>query len=91
MSDRNIGEVVDQMLEKIPASAAGLRADLRCMMRDASYLAPELMGGLWDVLSVHLNHHVPFPPEEDWQWEVGAIMADKSVNEFKAMAESSYA
>ncbi len=44
---RDLGEVVDQMLEHVPEEEKTLRSNLGEIRRRVGYTAPELMQGMW--------------------------------------------
>ena len=81
---RNVTQVLACMLTKIPASETVLRAHLNTLVEQVKYLAPELQGDAWRVTANNLNTYMPYPPEEDWHFEVGAIFADEDLDIFRA-------
>lgn len=49
------------------------------------YKAPEQLDGeCWRSLSHLMNANLPWPPVDDWGWEVASIITTKSVDELKA-------
>lgn len=85
IGDRSIADVVGQILQKMPvAEQAEFRNELDDLARRFCYVAPELAGAMWVELGKLLTDRLPFPPQEEWQWEVGAVLANVPVEEFKA-------
>jgi hypothetical protein len=80
---RNIVEVIDQMILKIPSTEVNLIKGLNKIKNSANYTAPELMQGRWYQVSSALSQSFK-PPEEDWQFEVLSIFSTKSVGEIKS-------
>ena len=82
MIPRNCGEVINQMLEKIPTTELDLRSDLDWNREDASWKAPEETIQ-WQRTSETLMRHIPHPTK-DWQFEVLSIFSTMTVDEIKA-------
>lgn len=72
---RNLGEVIDRMLEVVPESAAELRLHLTWLRRDISYKAPEQMLLGWNSCKLILESCIG-PPETDWEKKIQRIFND---------------
>jgi hypothetical protein len=61
--------------------------DAECILDDLAssmdYAAPELWPHWFGELSRYINYIIPFPPQEEWQWEAVAELTDKTVDELK--------
>lgn len=75
---RDITEVIERMLEIIPANETELRADLAQVDHAACYLAPEVMGKAWaQGAQALLRRFGETAPVEGWGCEVVAIWRGK--------------
>ena len=79
---RNCCEVINQMLEKIPADKVEFIKDLEWNYEDASCKAPEETIQ-WDRTSRTLIKHMSEIPKEDWEIEVFSIFSMLSVEQIK--------
>ena len=80
---RNCCVVIRQMLEKVPSDKEDFIEALRWNLNDASYKAPEETLQ-WERTAETLQRYIPYPPTEDWQFEVLSIFMVKPVNELRA-------
>ncbi|MEE9529000.1 MAG: hypothetical protein V3V88_02990 [Dehalococcoidia bacterium] len=76
--DRNIGEVIDSMLEHIPEEHC-LRDGMARVMLNAQYCAPEDFQRLWVEAAEYMHSCFGEKPSEEWQWKVCEIFAAKKL------------
>lgn len=79
---RSLNTVITDMLKEIP-EGHGLRYELEDNLDSLHYAAPESIGRWWRIVAENVNESLNFPPKEDWEWNVAAILMDKSVPEIK--------
>lgn len=65
MSERDLIEVINRMVEVIPTDQEGLRSALERLRRNVLFTAPEAMSRRWDFGEQVLAFHMP--PIEDWE------------------------
>jgi len=82
---RNCCEVIQKMIEKVPADQTELIKDLQWNYDDASYKAPEEVIQWRRTLETLQKHMNPLP-EHDWEFEVLAIFIDDTVETVREMA-----
>jgi len=76
---RDLGKVIDSMLEIIPGSEEELISELKDVRGSYLYSAPELATTFWELAFEHLCEHV-FPNLDDktgWQEKVRRIWVDE--------------
>lgn len=74
---RNIGNIIDQMLEVIPESEGSFRAVLTKLAQDSCYKAPEQARDCFIELGQSLVLYMGFPPDCDWKQRVADIFEDR--------------
>lgn len=75
---RNFGQVINQMIEKIPDDKVDFINELKKNYEDASYKAPEDVSP-WNRTQLTLMKHIP-QPENDWEFEVISIFTNKPID-----------
>lgn len=75
---RNCCQVINQMIEKIPADREDFIKDLQWNYEDASYKAPEETLQ-WHRTQQTLMKHIAMPPKENWEFEVLSIFTTQPV------------
>jgi hypothetical protein len=85
MERRNCGEVIEQMIKKIPPDKKEFIEDLHWNYEDASYKAPEETLQ-WQRTMETLQDHIP-NPKEDWEYEVLSIFTTRSIDELKKITD----
>ena len=84
MANRNITEVIDQMLLEIPHSEFSLRQELEMVKANAAFAAPEMMRKYWEQGSIVLQHYLPHPSKlNEWQTKVANIWMNKETENEK--------
>lgn len=73
---REITEVIDKLLKEIPDSHAVV-STIQGIRDSALYSAPENMGLRWRQLCNALEFHFKYPPVEDYEKKILAIITDK--------------
>ncbi len=76
MTNRNVIEVIDRILECIPGHE-GWKANVQYIRRNACFRAPEMQHGTWIELVDVLTKNLPDPYEADtpeWCKKIGRIM-----------------
>lgn len=76
---RNIGTVIDKMLEVIPVSEKSFISALEDIMSSVRYSAPESMGLWWEELTLTINGFIPYDLDtcEPWEKRVAFILMNK--------------
>ena len=78
MKERDIVEIIDQIILKIPKTGyERLISRLSSFKSSALYSPPESMHYWWDTLSITLNSELNYPPITEWQKEVYKIITMK--------------
>lgn len=80
---RDITTVVNEMISKIPEEEDCLIAILKEIIKFAYYNAPENSSNDWDKIAYALDTSLPKPPTEAWQFEIGALFANMSVEQYR--------
>lgn len=75
---RDLGEVIDALLEVIPPGEVELRAELAKQRCDTRYRAPELAAEGWNRVSHILMDLVGDPAGCEWKQQVGLIFAGEA-------------
>ena len=78
MSERQIHDVIDEVLKVIPEGESVI-VDLDKLKHNASYSAPEEMGFCWRDFSLIIGDHLG-EPDVLWKKKVKAILADKPLD-----------
>ena len=86
--ERNVVDVIDQVLGIVPEAEKELRGRLEDLRRNAKYKAPEVMRDIWSGMGHLLNDSLPFPPKEEWQWKVAATFANQELEAYKGLVGS---
>lgn len=76
---RNIGEVIDKMMEKVPESEEELRSQMIRVKRAAGYTPPEMSTGPWNELASVCQRYLGEPPYEVGSWKEGVLKAFNGV------------
>ena len=83
MEFRNPYDVAIQMRNAIPEEKHAIRSVIEKFTSDF-FMAPEV---IFQLLSELVNKVIPFPPQEEWQWNVVCILMNNSrrnlENDFK--------
>ena len=74
MMPRDPINVIDQLLNHIPYKARALRTKLEQARTAATYLPPEYGEPAWKEVTDALAMFLCFPPADDWEKEIQAIM-----------------
>lgn len=77
MSNRQITDVITQILKVIPEDEKDLRADLNWLSYDSMYKAPEQELGQWIFLAQMLTDHIGAPKKGHWSGQVSDIVLNK--------------
>lgn len=82
---RDIVEVINQIIEKVPIDNIEFRKRLQWVMEDSYYKAPELMWISWERLQEAIIEFIPPEkrPKEDWECEILSIFSTIPVNDIK--------
>jgi hypothetical protein len=78
---RDLSDVVNKMLEKIPERKIDLIHEFDRLLNDMRYVAPERMHEVWHEVSYILGYEIPHEPREQWEIDVVNIFADKNQEE----------
>lgn len=70
---RNIGEVIDKMVEKVPDGEEELRQQLDRVKKAAGYTPPEMMTGPWNELAAVCQRCMGQPPYEVGSWKENVL------------------
>lgn len=85
MSDRNLGDVIDQCLKIIPESELSFRQDLESIAESFRYTAPECIPDRWVQVTECLEEHLPGPESlKGWQVQIVEMYTQRS---FKTLGE----
>lgn len=76
---RDICQVINSMLQKIPMEEKTLRRSIEDIRDSALYCAPEAMFILWNRLSSRLNNYIP-EINQVWQKEIKIIFEGNNFN-----------
>ena len=79
---RNIGEVVDRILEVIPEEETWLIKCLNKIMKDISYSPPEAVGRFWGELGERLSFSIKELNKDEWKVLAASILTDMTVDDF---------
>ncbi len=74
MSNRNIVDVLDEMIKVVKTDQANLISTLNSIRSSASYSSPEMLAQRWGELSMTLQNHIPVPKEE-WEFDILSIFS----------------
>ena len=74
MMPRDVIDVIDQLIKHIPDKAWALRTKLEQVRTAATYLPPEYGEPAWKEVTDALAMFLCFPPADDWEKEIQAIM-----------------
>ena len=83
---RNISEVIDQMISKVPQDNSKIILLLEKIKEDVSFTAPEAMFIRWRQVSLILQGEMS-NPTENWQYEVLSIFSTEPFEEIKSFYE----
>ena len=76
---RNLADVIDQMVEVIPANEETLIARLNATRQSVLFAAPELESFWWNMCAERLNDEIGQPTKK-WQKQIGLIFSGR-INE----------
>jgi hypothetical protein len=79
--DRNLVDVIDQILPLIPDSEPDLKAALEGHKRSAAFSAPERMRFWWGEVGEELEEALGFPITEEWKRQVFKIFTTRDPDE----------
>jgi hypothetical protein len=79
--ERNLYDVLIQIIKEIPESKAGLIEELKSIVEDLMWKAPELCVNYWDKVSKILCYHITLPFTEDWEKKVYKLFTTKDYEE----------
>jgi len=77
MTDRNIYDIIEEIIECIPKirEHGVFIMNLRKAQTSASFAAPELQIDMWHRTQTILEQEIG-DPEEQWEWDVANIFND---------------
>jgi len=76
MSDRELTDVLDQILVVVPQDH-DLQETLQRIQRSVSFAAPEMKRFWWREAAMELEGAIPFPAQEGWHQKAFDIFVDK--------------
>ena len=80
MANREIGEVIDRIIEEIPEDyeSRTVTVDyLNKVKSDAGFTAPECMAGRWTEAARILQFNLPAPGEQEWVAKIALIFSGR--------------
>lgn len=81
MKDRNLAQIIDDMLTVIPEEQHQLKANLLGVKTSSEYAAPEIQTQWWRKAAEILQAEVPHPEDEDWSMKMADIFIGAQVIE----------
>lgn len=83
METRTIKEVIEYLLEQVPASKPVLYDELNDIIK----FCPDALAIFSEneayTMSTSLGRHCNFPPIEDWEWNIAGYLSGRTIPEIK--------
>jgi hypothetical protein len=85
--ERNLSEVIDQMVEVIPKAEVSFIATLASNKSSADFCAPEMVPFWWREVHTTILDYVPSVPVEEWHYQVLSIFSTHPIEEMKKVVK----